>query len=186
MTGTFLKTTAVAALALTSVSTAFARHAPAQDGAAPAMQVPAGPLHAELLNGEGAAVGTALVEQVEEGVRVTVAVTGIPAGPHGAHVHTVGRCEAPGFTSAGGHWNPGGTQHGLENPAGPHAGDMPNLVVADDGTGAFSFILSGGSFAALMDADGAAVVIHAGPDDMHSDPAGNSGGRIACGVLTAQ
>ena len=89
------------------------------------------------------------------------------------------------FESAGGHWNPGSTQHGLENPKGAHAGDMPNLTAADDGTGSLTFTLKGGTMAQLLDADGSAFVVHAGQDDQKTDPSGNSGDRIACGVFAA-
>jgi superoxide dismutase, Cu-Zn family len=132
---------------------------------------------------DGKAAGRATAAATGSGIDVTVQVEGLPAGPHGAHVHTVGKCEGPKFESAGAHWNPGDKKHGLENPAGPHAGDMPNLTVAADGTGSLTFTLPGGTFAELFDADGSAMMIHQGPDDMKTDPSGESGGRIACGVF---
>ncbi|WP_313536104.1 superoxide dismutase family protein [Sphingomonas sp.] len=140
---------------------------------------------AELHDASGKVVGTAVAEQVEGSIRVLVDVNGVSPGPHGVHVHTTGVCTAPDFTSAGGHWNPGATKHGKENPMGPHAGDLPNMKVDEKGHGHLSFTLAGGGFDQLMDQDGAALVVHAGEDDYKSDPAGNSGGRIACGVFQA-
>lgn len=139
---------------------------------------------ATLRTSAGVEVGRAKVTEVVGGLRVIVDVKGLPAGTHGAHLHTVGRCDAPDFVSAGGHWNPMNMKHGSMNPQGPHAGDMPNLVVGADGRGTLGINLAGANFDSLMDADGAAVVLHAAADDMMTDPSGNSGGRIACGVLT--
>lgn len=138
---------------------------------------------ADLRTAANADVGTATAEQVAGGIRLTVDAHGLTPGAHGVHVHTTGACDAPGFTTAGGHWNPGGTQHGSMNQMGPHAGDLPNLMIGADGSGSVSFTLSG-DFAGLMDADGSALVVHAGPDDLKTDPSGNSGGRIACGVFS--
>lgn len=138
---------------------------------------------AELRTSAGAPAGSATAVAINGGVRIEVVGVGLPQGPHGAHVHTVGRCDAPDFASALGHWNPDGTQHGAQNPAGPHAGDLPNLLIGTDGRGTLAITLPGGSYAGLMDGDGAAFIIHAGIDDLASDPAGNSGGRIACGVF---
>ena len=142
---------------------------------------------AELKNASGQTVGTATITEVSGGVRVVVEARGLPAGAKGVHVHEVGKCDPPGFTTAGGHFNPTGKQHGLMNPQGPHGGDLPNITIAADGTGrleAFSdrLTLSAGANS-VFDGDGSAVVIHAGPDDFKTDPAGNSGARIACGVL---
>lgn len=146
---------------------------------------------ARLVDADGAVVGDAVLEETAAGVRVTITVDGLPAGEHGVHVHTTGRCEVSAdgaFTSAGGHFNPDGRQHGLENPAGPHAGDLPNMSVGADGRGTLTattdrFTLSEGGHT-LFDADGAAIVVHADRDDLRSDPAGNAGARIACGVLS--
>ena len=142
---------------------------------------------AELKSPTGQSVGTATVTEVSGGVRVVVEVRGLTAGAKGVHVHEVGKCDPPGFTTAGGHFNPTAKQHGLMNPQGPHAGDLPNITIAADGTGrleAFSdrLTLSAGANS-VFDGDGSALVIHAGPDDFKTDPAGNSGARIACGVL---
>ena len=140
---------------------------------------------ATLTKADGSAAGSAIATVTPEGLGVTVSVNGITPGDHGVHVHMTGKCDAPGFTTAGGHWNPESTQHGLENPQGAHAGDMPNLTVADDGTGTLTFTLRSGTMAGLLDADGSAFVVHAGADDQKTDPSGNSGDRVACGVFAA-
>jgi superoxide dismutase, Cu-Zn family len=140
-----------------------------------------------LLNGAGTDVGIATIDRLPDGsMTLTLVTTGIAAGTYGAHVHMVGRCDAPAFTSAGAHWNPTSRQHGRLNPAGSHHGDLPNLMVAPDGRGRLSAALPG-QFegpGGLFDADGAALVVHAQPDDERTDPTGNSGNRIACAVLT--
>lgn len=117
-------------------------------------------------------------------------VHGLSAGQHGVHLHTVGSCDgstATPFSSAGAHFNPGGMMHGLLSPSGPHAGDLPNLVVGADGTAdvTISTERAGlGSIApTLFDVDGSAIVVHAASDDQKTDPSGNSGGRVACGVV---
>src|SRR5690606_15077404 len=140
---------------------------------------------ARLQTAEGQPAGTATASEGIGGVRIMVNAEGLPPGEHGVHVHTIGACEAPAFESAGGHWKPTAQQHGLEDPAGQHAGDMPNLTVAEDGAGSLEYQLVGGTFAELIDADGAAFVVHADPDDQMTDPSGNSGTRIACGVFNA-
>lgn len=140
---------------------------------------------ATMVDTTGAPVGTATLRREGAGVRVEMEVRGLPAGEHGVHLHAVGRCDMPSFTSAGGHFNPGGAQHGTRNPAGPHAGDLPDAtggatttysatttrVTLDEGT------------TSVFDADGTAIVIHASGDDDVTDPSGNSGARIACGVF---
>lgn len=138
---------------------------------------------AALRTAAGAEIGRATVTDVTGGVRVTLDARALPAGTHGAHLHTTGRCDAPDFASAGPHWNPAARQHGSMNPQGPHAGDLPNLIVGPDGRGTLGAVLPGTTVAALLDSDGAAMVIHAGADDLMTDPSGNSGGRIACGVF---
>lgn len=142
---------------------------------------------AVLANAEGTPVGEARFVQKGDGILVELAANGLAPGEHGAHVHMTGRCDPPDFKSAGGHWNPAEHQHGLKNPEGAHMGDLPNLQIAADGKGELSFTIPGakiqGGANPLLDADGAAMVIHADPDDMMSDPAGNAGGRIACGVI---
>lgn len=138
---------------------------------------------ATLQTAQGAAAGTATASMTGGRIMVALEVQGMPAGHHGAHVHVTGRCDSPKFESAGGHWNPANAQHGLENEKGQHAGDMPNLAVGQDGRGSLNYELKGGSFEQLLDADGAALVIHAKADDQRTDPSGNSGDRIACGVF---
>ena len=139
---------------------------------------------AVLHDASGAEVGHATATTVAGGVRFTADLHGLPAGTHGIHIHTVGLCDAPGFTTAGGHWNPTGMKHGSMNPQGPHEGDLPNLIVGNDGRGTVALVVPGAAIATLLDADGAAIVVHAGADDLMTDPSGNSGGRIACGVFT--
>jgi Cu-Zn family superoxide dismutase len=138
---------------------------------------------AMLRNATGADAGRATVTEVAGGLRFTVDAKGLPGGTHGAHVHTVGRCDPPTFETAGPHWNPTSMKHGTMNPQGPHQGDLPNVVVDGSGRGTVGATIPGATLASLMDTDGAAVVIHAGPDDMRTDPSGQSGGRIACGIL---
>ena len=142
---------------------------------------------AVLKDAAGKEVGTATFTPAKTGVLVKVAVTGLPAGKHGIHLHAAGTCEAPDFKSAGGHFNPGAKQHGLHNPQGAHAGDLPNLAVGKDGKAKASFTAKGATLsegpASLLGPDGAAIVIHADADDEKTDPAGNSGARIACGVV---
>ena len=141
----------------------------------------------------GKEVATATVEDMGGSAHITVTAKGVAAGTHGLHVHTVGKCEpgadptqaATNFTTGGGHFNPDGKKHGLENPDGPHKGDLENLVVAANGTGKASFMPKGVTVAALLDADGSAIVIHQTADDNKTDPSGASGPRIACGVITA-
>jgi Cu-Zn family superoxide dismutase len=122
-------------------------------------------------------------------VTVDIASLALPAGTHGIHFHEVARCDggATAFSTAGAHYNPLGRQHGLDNPAGPHAGDAPNIVIPASGVGAASFgtdrvSLTPGTIS-LFDADGSALVIHANADDQRTQPSGNSGARIACGVV---
>ncbi|MGN6820189.1 MAG: superoxide dismutase family protein [Sphingomonas sp.] len=138
---------------------------------------------ATLATAAGKKVGKVTIREVPGGLKVSVTVDGLPAGMHGAHLHTVGKCEGPDFASAGGHWNPTGMKHGSMNPQGPHEGDMPILTVGANGRGALTTTLPGAKFDALLDADGAAMVIHAAADDLKTDPSGNSGARLACGVL---
>ncbi|MFO1261225.1 MAG: superoxide dismutase family protein [Sphingomonadaceae bacterium] len=144
--------------------------------------------HAGLVDAQGASKGS--VEIIEKGgLEVTVKAIGLTPGVHGVHIHTVGTCTAPDFASAGGHWNPTAKHHGMENPDGAHMGDLPNITIGADGTGTLTFTVPGASLSGgdtpLLDADGAAIVVHAGPDDMKTDPSGNSGGRVACGVIGA-
>lgn len=141
---------------------------------------------ASLATPTGLSAGVATIELVGGTPTLKLAASNISPGPHGVHIHAVGKCEAPGFTSAGGHLNPHGKQHGSQNPAGAHFGDLPNLVAASTGSGELIAPLTGSADAVqalLFDADGSAVVIHATADDYRTDPTGNSGARIACGVF---
>ena len=140
---------------------------------------------APLRTATGADVGTVTATEMDGGIQIRIDARGMPVGIHGAHVHTTGRCDAPDFTTAGGHWNPTSKQHGTSNPAGPHAGDAPNLTIGADGTGSVTIMLPAGTIDGMLDADGSAFVIHANADDYKTDPSGNSGGRIACGVFAA-
>ena len=147
--------------------------------------------YASISNAAGEQKGTAeLWQDLDKIVHVGVQVTGMPPGSHGIHFHQTGQCEGSGttpFATAGGHFNPLGRAHGLDNPTGPHAGDAPNFTVNADGTGRASFTIDRVSLTegstSLFDNDGSAIVIHAGADDQTSQPAGNSGARIACGVV---
>src|SRR5262245_1032960 len=141
---------------------------------------------ASLKDASGNEVGKAALTETPSGVLIRLDLTAAPPGEHALHFHAVGKCEPPDFKSAGPHFNPGEHKHGLENPAGPHAGDMPNLHVPGDGKLSLEVLnqavtLSGKS--ALLDEDGAALVIHAAADDYRTDPAGNAGDRIACGII---
>lgn len=140
---------------------------------------------ATLRTATGAEAGRATATEVAGGIRFTVDAMGLPPGTHGFHVHTTGRCDAPGFETAGGHWNPTQMKHGVQNPQGPHQGDLPNLIIDSGGRGSVGGTILGATMASLLDADGAAIMVHAGPDDNRTDPSGNSGGRIACGVFKA-
>ena len=144
--------------------------------------------YAVLKDKDGKTVGTATLTQTAAGVQVAVTAEGLTPGAHGFHVHAVGTCTPPDFTSAGGHFNPDGKQHGLQNPAGAHVGDMPNLVADAAGKASATGVAQRATLASgatsLFDADGSAVVIHANADDDKTDPTGNAGGRVACGVVT--
>lgn len=141
----------------------------------------------EMRDGTGRAVGSASATQVGDSIRVRIEGGALPQGAHGAHIHMVGRCDAPAFTSAGDHWNPTGRRHGKDSPQGMHLGDLPNLLIGTDGRGTLEYTVPaaslGGGSRPLLDGDGAAIVIHAAPDDYRTDPSGASGARIACGVL---
>jgi Cu-Zn family superoxide dismutase len=150
---------------------------------------PAAPLgHAVLYFADGRPAGTAQLVAAGDGVSVAATLSGFPAGTHAVHLHTTGKCEAPGFTSAGGHLNPAMHQHGKDNPNGMHLGDLPNAEIAANGGGSISFELTGAKDTVLgeiYDADGTAIVVHEKADDYRTDPTGNAGSRLACGVFEA-
>jgi superoxide dismutase, Cu-Zn family len=135
----------------------------------------------------GLPAGTAQLYGNGNQVSISVALAGFEPGVRAVHLHRVGRCEPPEFESAGPHLNPHDRQHGFENPQGPHLGDLPNATVGANRGGTVSATLQGTRaevLAALFDADGTSIVVHAGPDDYRTDPSGNSGGRVACGVFS--
>lgn len=161
---------------------------------APAAEAPAASegkiVRANVIGEQGNSLGMVTLEETPAGLLVTTDVSGLPAGEHGFHFHEKGQCD-PGqkFTTAGGHFAPGSEKHGLMVMGGPHGGDMPNQHVGEDGVLKGQVLntrvtLSPGA-TSLLDADGSALVIHAGADDYKSQPAGDAGGRIACAVISA-
>lgn len=144
---------------------------------------------AGLRDAKGETVGLAEFFEQRQAVRIDLKVLKLAPGKHGIHVHAVGKCDAPDFMTAGGHFNPANKKHGLKSAEGPHAGDLVNLVVGSDGTAQTTFFnvnisLAPGSSLNLLKEGGTAIVIHGDPDDETTDPSGNSGARIACGVIT--
>jgi Cu-Zn family superoxide dismutase len=145
---------------------------------------------AEIRDAKENLVGRATFIQQMDGVDIIVNVAGLSPGMHGIHVHAQGKCDPPDFATAGGHFNPEGKHHGLDNPEGPHAGDMPNLNVNPDGTGTLEYLnprisLVPGAKNSLLKVNGTSIMIHDKADDQKTDPSGNSGTRIACGVILA-
>jgi Cu-Zn family superoxide dismutase len=161
-------------LALTAALALFALPAIAQDGGATAV----------MMDQSGTNLGTLTLTEMDGSVRVAGELTGIPNGEHGFHIHATGTCDATTqFESAGAHFEPGSKQHGSENPEGPHAGDMANVVADDNGKAMVDVHNANVTLDALLDDDGAAIVLHADPDDYKTDPDGNAGDRFACGVI---
>ena len=187
---------AVSAVALTAcskndapVDNAVTDNAVAADNAMAGTAMAGVPQSVALTGGDGALLGSVMVSEDPGGLVMNVSAIAMPTGAHGIHLHEKGLCEGPKFASAGAHWNPGAKQHGRDNPAGPHVGDLANLIVAADGTAKSSIPVAGVKTASgammLADADGTALVVHAKPDDYKTDPSGDSGDRIACAVLAA-
>jgi Cu-Zn family superoxide dismutase len=145
--------------------------------------------NASLKTADGKDVGTVTLTQTPDGVRLRLALMGLPPGEHAFHVHAVGKCEPPGFTSAGPHFNPANKKHGKLNSEGHHAGDMDNINVPANGKLTLTVIdkditLEKGKPNSVLQDNGTALVVHAGKDDYTTDPAGNAGDRIACGVIS--
>jgi Cu-Zn family superoxide dismutase len=144
---------------------------------------------ATLINSQGQKVGQATLTETPKGVKIVLQVENLSPGVHAFHIHEKGTCTTPGFQNADGHFNPFGKQHGLKNPAGPHAGDLPNITVGPEGKAKVEVVanlvtLKEGQKNSLFQPGGTSLVIHAGPDDYVTNPAGNAGPRIACGTIT--
>jgi Cu-Zn family superoxide dismutase len=145
--------------------------------------------HADIVSVQGAKIGAAKITPTAGGVKIAINVMHLTPGEHGIHIHNVGKCDGPAFTSAGGHFNPTSAHHGINNSQDPHphAGDMLNLVVGKDGKAKATLVAKGPTLGegpnSLFHEGGTAIVIHAKADDLMSDPSGNSGDRIACGVI---
>jgi len=176
-----------AAMALASSAIGGCATASTPPATPPAPPPPASLASATLLSPDGATKATATLVSVNGKLELRIAAEGLTPGTHGVHLHTTGACTAPNFASAGGHLNPHARMHGTDNPMGSHLGDLPNLMIDDSGKGSLTATLQDTAAEGepqLFDADGTAIVIHAAADDYKTDPSGNSGGRIACGVLT--
>ena len=166
----------VAALALTGCS---------MFGGGSSEPAPVSRARVDLRNASGSSVGQVTLDNTPQGVLMTATLSGLPPGTHGFHFHAVGQC-TPTFDAAGDHFNPTDRQHGLRNSAGPHAGDLPNLNVPESGTVRLEMIAPGVSLRGkgnLLDDNGSALVVHNFADDHMTDPSGNSGTRVACGVV---
>lgn len=152
-------------------------------------QAKTAPLKIKLVTSTGQPAGTATLKQKKNGVEVKVSLENIPFGEHGVHIHQNAVCEAPDFKSAGGHFNPDSKRHGFLNPDGHHAGDTPsNISVGEDHRGSATWTLDAVSLQpdapnSLLSHGGTSIIVHEHADDMKTDPSGNSGNRIACGVI---
>lgn len=172
------KSTATSAALLLAFSPVFAR----------GRQNPEKPVVVNLRDAQGQSIGTATLSKAATGVMIKLNVENLSPGPHAIHVHQTAKCEGPDFKSAGGHFNPDGKHHGLQNPEGPHAGDIPSFTVGFKGRAETMVIAPnitlGDDPHSVFAGGGTALVIHAQGDDGKTDPAGNAGDRIACGVIT--
>jgi len=137
-----------------------------------------------LQDAKGQQVGEVTFEEAPHGVIIRGSLSNLPAGTHAIHIHEAGKCEAPEFKTAGGHFNPNKKAHGMMAAGGKHEGDLPNLYAGQDGKVQFEFFGHGLTVKSMLDTDGSAVVVHAKADDHKTDPAGDAGGRIACGVVS--
>jgi Cu-Zn family superoxide dismutase len=144
-------------------------------------------VHVMLSDAQGKSVGTADLSPAPQGVNIRLNLMNLTPGVHALHIHSAAKCDAPGFTTAGPHFNPDAEHHGLQNPMGPHAGDIPNFTVGPQGdfrgTVVATGVTMGDDSHSVFSNGGTALVIHAKADDNMSDPAGNAGDRIACGVI---
>jgi Cu-Zn family superoxide dismutase len=205
MTRTYALTTLASLLVLASCS---ASETPPNDHSGTAQKAAQAPSHGSayagkadldgktrsfvINSGSGQALGEVALTPTRAGsTHVNIKIAGISPGMHAMHFHETGKCEGPDFKSAGGHFNPSGADHGMDMPNGPHAGDMMNIEIAADGTGELTLvndrlaITAGGALPALMDADGAALIIHEKADDFKSQPSGAAGARIGCALITS-
>jgi Cu-Zn family superoxide dismutase len=144
--------------------------------------------HVDLKDAKGASVGMAMISPAKGGgVSIDLTLKGLPPGEHGVHLHSVAKCEPP-YTSAGTHFNPTNKKHGLSNPDGPHAGDMPNFTVAANGTAQTTItnknVTMGAEPNSIYAGGGTALIVHEKADDQKTDPSGNAGNPIACGAIT--
>jgi Cu-Zn family superoxide dismutase len=143
--------------------------------------------HADIVNAQGQNIGSAKIVPAKKGVKIEVNVSQLPPGKHGIHIHAVGKCDGPAFTTAGGHLNPDTKKHGKDNPEGPHAGDLLMIEAKADGTAKATLldtmVTLGDGPNSVFHEGGTSIVIHEKEDDYKTDPAGNSGARIACGVI---